>query len=192
MGLPPSFLSVKSKATIAHPNKKWAARFHLTVTHRVRLANLRALCQDNLMKIGAFDVIEPLPELRDAHVISILHPWIDAGNVGTLSLVRLEQHFGAQQIAHLTTPGVFFDFTRYRPVTKMVDGKRTLTIPNTTVSLARQSDGPDILLCRVYEPHSFADAYIDSIHELFKALKVKRHTRLGGMWARCRTRVPYS
>lgn len=134
------------------------------------------------MKIGAFDVMEPLPEPRESHAISILHPWIDAGNVGTLSLVRLEQHFGAQQIAHLTTPGVFFDFTRYRPVTKMVDGKRTLTVPNTTVSLAKQERGPDVLLCRIYEPHSFAEAYIDSLHQLFKALHVKRHTRLGGMW----------
>lgn len=134
------------------------------------------------MRIGAFEVVDPLPEVRDAHVISILHPWIDAGNVGTLSLTRLEQHFGAKQIANLATPGVFFDFTRYRPVTRNIDGKRTLTVPNTTISLARRPEPPDLLLCRIYEPHAFAEAYIESLVDLFKALNVKRQCRLGGMW----------
>ena len=48
------------------------------------------------MKVGAFQLQEPLPELREPHVVSMVHPWVDAGNVGTLALGRLEQYFSAR------------------------------------------------------------------------------------------------
>lgn len=134
------------------------------------------------MKIGAFVLQDPLPELREPHAVSMLHPWVDAGNVGTLALARMEHHLGAQEIGKLEHPGVFFDFTRYRPTTKNVDGKRVFTIPNTTIYAARRETPPDLLLVHVMEPHTFAEDYIASLVELFKTLGVKRHTRVGGMW----------
>jgi hypothetical protein len=33
------------------------------------------------MRIKAFELEEPVPELREPHVIAMLEPWIDAGNV---------------------------------------------------------------------------------------------------------------
>ena len=134
------------------------------------------------MKIGAFLVNEPVPALNEPHVISILHPWIDAGAAGTLTLTRLEERFEAQELARLETPGTFFDFTRYRPTTQMVDGERRLEIPNTVVNYASKEGYPDLLFIHLLEPHAMAEDYIASIVELFKHFNVKRHCRVGAMW----------
>lgn len=134
------------------------------------------------MKVGAFEIQEPLPEFREPHVISMLRPWIDAGNVGTLVLTQLEHHFGAQEIGRLRKPGAFFDFTRYRPTTHMVKGQRTLQVPNTTIHYAKRDQAPDILFFHVLEPHTMAEEYVDSITRLLKLFGVKRYGRIGGMY----------
>jgi hypothetical protein len=115
-------------------------------------------------------------------VISILHPWIDAGGAGTLTLTRLEERFGAKELARLERPGNFFDFTRYRPVTRVVDGERELTIPNTVINYAIRDGYPDLLFCHLLEPHAMAEDYIASIIGLFTHFGVKRHCRVGAMW----------
>ena len=53
------------------------------------------------MRLGAFEINEPLPELQEPHVIAVLRPWINVGRVGTLALSRLEQHFGAKDLGQL-------------------------------------------------------------------------------------------
>ena len=134
------------------------------------------------MKVGGFELQEPLPDLNEPHAIAILRPWVDAGNVGTLALSRLEESLGAQELGRLTTPGEYFDFTRYRPNTHQVEGRRVLSVPNTVISYTRREEGPDFLLCRVMEPHSSAEQYISSLVELFTALNVKRYCRIGAMY----------
>ena len=135
------------------------------------------------MRIGEFELQEPLPELRDPHAIAILRPWIDAGNVGTLTLFRLEKALAAKEIGRLATPGDFYDFTRYRPMTHTVEGRRVLSIPNTVISYAHGTQGrPDMLLLRVLEPHAAAERYLGSLLELLVAFGVKRHCRIGAMY----------
>lgn len=34
------------------------------------------------MRIGAFELVEPLPELRDPHAFAMIRPWVDVGSVG--------------------------------------------------------------------------------------------------------------
>ena len=133
------------------------------------------------MKIGAFLVDEPVPELRDPHVISVLHPWIDAGSAGTLTLKRLEERLGAKDLARLERPSAFFDFTRYRPMSRFEDGERRLDVPNTVLRYARGGDLPDLLFCHLLEPHLMAEQYVDSLAELFRHFKVRRHFRIGAM-----------
>jgi hypothetical protein len=102
------------------------------------------------MKIGAFEIQEPFPQLQDPHVISLLLPWVDAGGVGTLALNKLERYFNAQELGKLSTPGAFFDFTRYRPVTHSVEGSRMTTIPNSHIYYARREDDlPPIVVPQV-------------------------------------------
>ena len=134
------------------------------------------------MRLQAFEIHEPTPKLRETHAIAMLRPWLDAGNVGTLSLGRLEEHFESQEVGRLIKPGTFFDFTRYRPMTRTVEGRRTLTLPNSTITLIRPEDPPDFLLLHLMEPHAFAEEYIDSVVEVVKCFGVKRYCRIGGMY----------
>ena len=134
------------------------------------------------MKIGAFEIKEPLPQLEEPHVLSILRPWVNVGRVGTQVLNRLEHHLRAQSLGELARPGQFFDFTRYRPRSRLVGDRREMTIPNSTISYAQREEKPDFLFLNLREPHAFGEDYIDSILELLKTFGVKRYCFIGGMY----------
>ncbi len=134
------------------------------------------------MRVSAFKVNKPVPELNDPIVFGTLIPWLDAGNVGTVALSRLEESLQAVRIAELAVPGRFFDFTRYRPLARFVEGKRVLQIPNSTLSYAKRPGGSDILFLNMMEPHLFAERYIDAVLLLLQALGIKKHCRLGAWW----------
>jgi predicted ATP-grasp superfamily ATP-dependent carboligase len=134
------------------------------------------------MRIGAFELNEPVPELREPHVFATLRPWIDVNNVGSLTLDGLEAQFGAKELAKLARPGNFFDFTRYRPTLYLEGEERRLKIPNTTLSYAQREKGNDFLFLHLLEPHSLAEVYVDSVLNLFRTLKVKRYCLLGSMY----------
>src|SRR5215211_5859843 len=125
------------------------------------------------MKIGAFDILEPVPELREPHALVMIRPWVDVGNVGSLTLKRLERHFGAKELGKLARPGTFFDFTRYRPTVKIVNGQRETTSPNTIVNYAQPETGSGLLFFHLLEPHSMAEDYVDSIAALLEHFKVR-------------------
>ncbi|MFL2627267.1 MAG: PAC2 family protein [Dehalococcoidia bacterium] len=134
------------------------------------------------MKINDYILEEPLPELRNPHVIASLRPWVDAGSVGSLVLDKLERHFDAQDLGKFENPGRYFDFTRYRPVVFYIDGNRETTIPNTYLRYAKSEGDFDYVFLHMLEPHSMAEEYIDTIAEVLKQLGVKRFTRVGGMY----------
>ena len=134
------------------------------------------------MWIGAFELNEPIPELREPHVLAILRPWIDVNNVGSLTLDGLEAQLGAKELAKLTRPGNFFDFTRYRPILYFDGEIRRVKIPNTILSYAKREKGNDFVFLRMLEPHSMAEIYVDSVLQLLQALKVKRYCLLGSMY----------
>ena len=134
------------------------------------------------MRIGAFELNEPIPELKGPHVLAILRPWIDVNNVGTLTLDGLEAQFGAKELAKFVKPGNFFDFTRYRPTIYFEGDMRRLKIPNTILSYAKREKGNDFLFLRMLEPHSLSEVYVDSVLQVLKALKVKRYCLLGSMY----------
>ena len=134
------------------------------------------------MKIGAFDIHEPVPELRDPHVFAMIRPWVDVGSVGTLTLNRLERFLGSKELGKLARPGNFFDFTRYRPTMRTVDGHREVKIPNSIIRYATTENGPDYLFFHLLEPHCNGEDYTDSIMEIVKHFGVKRYCRVGAMY----------
>ena len=134
------------------------------------------------MRIGAFELNEPLPELKEPHVFAMVRPWVDVGSVGTLTLNRLERFMGSKELGRLARPGTFFDFTRYRPNMRLVDGKREVKIPNSIIRYAITEDGPDYLFLHLMEPHSNGEDYTDSILEVVNHFKIKRYCRLGAMY----------
>ena len=124
----------------------------------------------------------PLPELKDPHVLAVLRPWIDVGRVGTLSLRRIERYLGSKEIGRLVRPGRYYDFTRYRPKTMLRRGKREYTIPSTTVKVAVRENGPDLITLHLLEPHSYGEDLTDSVIEMLDKLGVKRYSMVGAMY----------
>ena len=134
------------------------------------------------MHIGAFELPEPLPELRDPHAFAMIRPWVDVGSVGTLTLNRLERFLGSAELGRLHRPGQFFDFTRYRPSMRLVDGERRVRIPNSIIRYATTENGPDFLFFHLREPHANSEEYTDSILQIVEAFGVKRYCRVGAMY----------
>ena len=134
------------------------------------------------MRIGAFEVKEPIPELNEPYLFAILRPWIDVNNVGSLVLNELETQYGAKELARLAKPGHFFDFTRYRPTLYYEEGIRRVSIPNMTLRYAKREGGNDLLFLHLLEPHALSEVYVDSVLRLLKTLKVKKYILLGSMY----------
>ena len=136
------------------------------------------------MKIGAFEIHEPVPELREPHALVMIRPWVDVGSVGSLTLRQMERHFQGQQLGKLARPGTFFDFTRYRPTVKIVSGKREMTYPNSFLNYAQtpDPDANDLMFLHLLEPHAMAEDYVESIVELLKHFNAKVYCRIGSMY----------
>lgn len=134
------------------------------------------------MRIGAFEIHEPVPSLREPHVFAMVRPWVDVGSVGTLTLNRLERYLGSKELGKVARPGAFFDFTRYRPTMRLVQEQREVQIPNSIIRYATTEKGPDYLFFHLLEPHSNGEDYTDSLLEIVKHFGVKRYCRLGAMY----------
>ena len=134
------------------------------------------------MRIGDFEFDEPLPELKDPHVLAVLRPWIDVGRVGTISLRRIERHLESKEVGRLVQPGRYYDFTRYRPRTRMRRGKREYRIPSTTIKVAVRENGPDIVTLHLLEPHAYGEDFTDSVNEVMDRMGVKRYSLVGAMY----------
>jgi hypothetical protein len=133
------------------------------------------------VRIGAFKLDEPVPELNEPYVFASLHPWIDVNGVGSLILNGMETQFEAKALGRLAKPGHFFDFTRYRPSLNYEEGIRRVTIPNTTLRYAKREGGNDLLFLRLLEPHALAEVYVESVLKLLKTFKAKKYCLLGSM-----------
>lgn len=134
------------------------------------------------MKIGIFEVTEPLPELRNTRALAILRPWIDVGRVGSVALSQIERYMAAKELGRLDRPGTYFDFTRYRPRIRSVGGRRILTTPNTVVYYASIESGGDYIFLHVREPHAMAEEYVEGIVDLLEHFNVVEYCRIGGMY----------
>jgi len=140
------------------------------------------------MRLRAFELYEPVPRLNEPHALAVLKPWIDVSNVGTLTLSRLESYLKAVPLGEIARPGNFFDFTRYRPMLDIKEGRRQVQIPNTTISYAKMEGGHDFIFLHLLEPHMLAETYVDSVFDLLKSFGVRRYCLIGAMY----DMVPYT
>ena len=134
------------------------------------------------MKVGAFTLQEPLPELHSPHAFVILRPWLDAGSAGRAAINMLEKTFKTEKLAKLSRPGNFFDFTRYRPITSKAGEERHISVPNTYINYAVRPGDNDMVFMHLLEPHYFSELYIDSIVKLLQTLGVTRFCVMGSMY----------
>jgi predicted ATP-grasp superfamily ATP-dependent carboligase len=134
------------------------------------------------VRIGAFQLRDPVPECKEPYVLATLRPWIDVNNVGSLILTELEARCGATELGRLSKPGDFYDFTRYRPTIHLEEGIRGLSIPNTSVHYARREGQNDFLLLHLLEPHAHAEFYVGSVLKLLKTFNARKYILLGSMY----------
>ncbi len=138
------------------------------------------------MKAGHFEFTPPDPPLQSPHCIVMLRPWVNVGNVGQTVLGRLSRLYNGSEIGNLIRPGRFYDFTRYRPEIRHVEGKRTVKVPNTSVVAGRATETTtarnDLLLLHMLEPHSNAEDFNDSVLQMLSDLKIERYVLIGGMY----------
>ena len=140
------------------------------------------------MKLLAFDINEPVPELNEPHALAIIRPWTDVSSVGSLILSCLEAYLGLKELGKLARPGDFFDFTRYRPTINRKENRSEIAVPNTVITYGKQPSNHDFVFLRLLEPHMQAEEYIDSVIELFNNFGVKRYCLIGSMY----DMVPYT
>jgi predicted ATP-grasp superfamily ATP-dependent carboligase len=133
------------------------------------------------MRLRAFELYEPLPELKEPHAFALLRPWVDVGSVGTIVLSWLENHLHSRDLGGLARPGDFFDFTRYRPISTVRGGNRQVSVPNTYIGYGERDSGNDFLFLHLLEPHSHSEVYIESVLQLLTKFGVKRFCIVGSM-----------
>ena len=134
------------------------------------------------MKIGIFELTEPIPDLKSPHVLAVLRPWIDAGNAGTLAIERVESILAARELGKITRPGMFYDFTRYRPMTRYVKTERQIVVPNSVITFSQTGKSNDLVFLHMLEPHSFGEDYVDSVLQLLTKIKASRYCLMGSMY----------
>ena len=134
------------------------------------------------MRLGAFELQEPVPKLRRPRLLAALQPWVDVGSVGSLTLAYLEEVWQGRELARLTRPGYFFDFTRYRPMTRPKGDRREITLPNTVLQFA-QRDEEDWLFLHAMEPHANGEEYVEALVELLGHFEIQEYVLIGSMYA---------
>ncbi len=134
------------------------------------------------MRIGAFELGDPVPKLDRPYVFATLRPWIDVNNVGSMVLGEIRKQYDAVELGRIGRPDRFYDFTRYRPVITIEDGINEMSVPNTTIHYARRKDLNDIVLFDLLEPHANAHVYVDSAFRVLKTLEASRYILLGSMY----------
>lgn len=134
------------------------------------------------MRIGAFEIRDPLPVLHKPDVIALLRPWIDAGDVGTLTVSWLEKQCAVQRLGELARPGNFFDFTRYRPTMFRSEGKTHVILPNSRITYGTLPSGKDVLFLHLLEPHMFGEVYVESVIKLLSKLDIGKYFMIGSMY----------
>ena len=83
------------------------------------------------MDFGGFRIEEPIPQLDNPHMFVTVRDWVNVGNVGSMALNYMGESFDSKKLGRIEKPGIYYDFTRYRPKRKK-DG--TLSVPNTSIN----------------------------------------------------------
>lgn len=135
------------------------------------------------MQIGPFELQEPLPQLREPHLLTVLRPWVDVGSTGTLAMGLLEERWQAQHLGQLTRPSAFYDLTRYRPMLYRREEGREIVLPNSYLRYMQHEGVPDLLVLHALEPHIDGEVFVESVAEVMERLGVRRFCMIGGMYA---------
>jgi hypothetical protein len=113
-----------------------------------------------IMKVQAFHINEPVPELNAPHALAVIQPFMDVSKVGSMTLSCLESSLASQELARLALPGNFFDLTRYRPAVFRKESNSEIDIPNAIINYGRRSGDHDFLFLRLSDSYNDVDVII--------------------------------
>jgi len=134
------------------------------------------------VRVGAFELTDPLPKLNEPYVFAVLRPWIDVNNVGTMVLNEIRKQFNAFELGKLARPDRFYDFTRYRPIIRIEGGINEMSIPNTTIHYARREGLSDLVLLDLLEPQAHAHLFVESVLKVLTRLNASKYILVGSMY----------
>lgn len=119
---------------------------------------------------------------QGAVMIAAFEGWNDAGSAATSAVLHLAEVLGAQKIDELD-PEEYHDFQVNRPVVSTDDdGRRVLTWPTTTVSVA-ELDGRRFVLVHGIEPSMRWRTYCKELLGIATSLGVRTVITVGGLLA---------
>ncbi|MPV35724.1 PAC2 family protein [Georgenia subflava] len=130
------------------------------------------------------DSPEPGKELPPALLLAAFEGWNDAGGASTHSLELIADAWEAE-VVHELDPQDYHDFQVNRPVVGVdADGKRDLTWPSTTISVASTPiSGRKVVLVQGVEPSFRWRDYCEEILEVAKGLGVGTVVGVGALLA---------
>ena len=131
------------------------------------------------MDFGGFRIEEPIPQLDNPHMFVTVRDWVNVGNVGSMALNYMGESFDSKKLGRIEKPGIYYDFTRYRPKRKK-DG--TLSVPNTSINYIKTPEKEDFILVDALEPHWDGEKFVESLLDLASYFGVKRYALIGGMY----------
>lgn len=119
---------------------------------------------------------------QGAVMVAAFEGWNDAGSAATSAVLHLAEVLGAQQVDQLD-PEDYHDFQVNRPVVSTGDdGRRVLTWPTTTVSVA-DLDGRRFVLVHGIEPSMRWRTYCKELLGIATTLGVRTVITVGGLLA---------
>jgi len=133
--------------------------------------------------LGPFELNETLPDIERPRLLMALQPWVDIGSAGSMALTFLEQRWETNDVAKLTRPGAFYDFSRYRPMLFRQEGERQVAVPNTFLRHSKAPNGDQWLFLHTLEPHANGEDFVDGLMELLRRFGVWQYCMVGSMYA---------
>ncbi|WP_019137306.1 PAC2 family protein [Cellulomonas massiliensis] len=123
-----------------------------------------------------------LPD-RDPVLLAAFEGWNDAGSAVTQALEHLDEVWGATEVDELD-PEEYHDFQVNRPVIGFgADGRRTITWPTTTVSVATTPTGRTVVIVHGIEPSMRWRRYCAELLDIAAGLGVRTVVSLGALLA---------
>jgi hypothetical protein len=99
-----------------------------------------------------------------------------------LALSTLEDHLGAADLGRLHRPGVYYDFTRYRP--RRSSGGGDLKVPNAALRYALRPGASDLVFLHALEPHLRGEEFVESVLAVAERRGVRRYCLVGATYGR--------
>ena len=119
---------------------------------------------------------------RQTVLLAAFEGWNDAGSAATMALTHLAEVWGAEKVTELD-PEEFHDFQVNRPYISLDDdGKRSITWPTTSVSVAQVGERKVVLVHGV-EPSMRWRKYCEELLQVADDLGVRTVITLGALLA---------